>query len=108
MTVSLFGGIAQFAHTSPELNRSDQATNPPLNPTSSRFLHDAGSSASRPAFLRGGDAVLDALLAHAEVGNLAVAVRVEQDVVQLEITETDTKKQMSKCIQQKHGLGSYR
>ena len=39
-----------------------------------------------------GHVALDALLAHAEVGNLAVAVRVEQDVVQLEITESDTKK----------------
>ena len=34
----------------------------------------------------GGDSVLDALLAHAEVGDLAVTVAVQQDVVQLEVS----------------------
>ena len=37
----------------------------------------------RPAERGRGDSVLDALLAHAEVGDLAVAVGVQQDVVQL-------------------------
>jgi len=33
-----------------------------------------------------GDGALDAFLAHAEVGDLAVPVRVQQDVVQLQVS----------------------
>ena len=32
-----------------------------------------------------GDAIFDSLFAHAEIGDLAVAVRVQEDVVQFEI-----------------------
>jgi len=34
----------------------------------------------------GGHAALDALLAHAEIGNLAVALSVQQDVVELQVS----------------------
>jgi len=49
---------------------------------------------------RGGRAVFDALFAHAEVGDFAVTIRVQQNVIQLQISgEKKVMNRLKKCLE---------